>query len=1031
MHAKQMSMGLLAAGLCMLSLTAMAQDLSKVPGVVINHLPKSTGIYLSSPSIVIMPDGSYIVSHDYFGPNSTEDTVGQSSIFRSTDDGQTWTKQSDVNGAFWSSLFTYDGDLYFMGPYAGSGNWVIRKSTDNGVTWTNPTNATNGLIAVGNYGSSPSRIEIYGGRIWAPATGPRAFSAPVGSDLLVAANWTVSAPVPEEFEWFNENITWTEAQTVVSPQTGLVMMPKIKNHAVTTLLRANPANGQLTFNDQTDFVDIPGVEKKFGATYDPVSQKFYVLSNAVLPAHEGAAESTSIRNTAAIISSKDLYHWDVEQLFLYAPSVAKEAFQYLNFAIDGDDLAVVSRTAFDDGLGGANSAHNNNLITFHRIEDFRNVTPTQVLVTDTNNDRVMRYEVTQTDFWAPLGSFTLGSTFAGSPLDNPRGIAQDAAGNVYIGEQVDGGRILRFDALGNFLNVVATEGVDFTGDPEALIVGPDGFLYMSAAFGTNSDKIYRIDPDTGASTVFVDTNFAGGTLNNPRGLAFGSDGNLYLADRESGQVRKFSGTTGAFLSNLFTTSRPEALTWDELEQKLLASSRSGSDTDLYELALNGSSTKLYDPADVGLPLDIVVIDGEIYWSDFDNDRIYKLKGVNQKVNSVATGINGPGHFLHLAQAPAGERPWLMGGSADWSELTNWFYWGRPDTNYEVAFFGTSANAASTITQNKALILKGLRFRNANAYTLAGSGSLTLEAEAGHSIIDVQLGNHQIQLGITLNSDTDATFAAGSALNLTGQLDLNGHTLNVTGPGTLFANGSVQTNGGTLNVIDGGTLTASSITITNGSTLSGDGQVVGSVWSYGSVSPGQSAGTLHINGAFAQFASGSMHIELAASAHDQLAVTGNILLGGTLELVLEPGFNPNYGDSFDIITSAAIFNAFDVIEGVIVDDNLALAVTYSATTVTVTAALPGDANLDGTINLSDLQILGDHWQSNTAHWGDADFNGDRLVNLADLQVLGDHWNATAGDFDQLAQAYIPEPHSLALLAVAAIGLLNRPRCRRLL
>ncbi|MCC6681948.1 MAG: hypothetical protein IT445_13695 [Phycisphaeraceae bacterium] len=920
----------------------------EVPGAIVNHLPKSTGLYLGSPSIVVMPDGSYVVSHDLFGPNSTQPTVGQSSVFRSTDGGQTWTHQSDVSGAFWSMLFEYEGDLYFTGPYAGPGNWVIRKSTDYGQTWTTPTNSTNGLLVTGSFGASPSRIEIFGGRIWAPVNaGPRAISAPVGSDLLNAANWTLSEAVPEEFEWFNENIVWTEAQVVASPQTGLVMMPKIRDHAVTTLLRANPATGQLTFDDQNDFVDLPGAEKKFGATYDPVSQKFYVLSNAVLPEEASLGLPNTIRTTAAIITSKDLYHWDVEKLFLYTPNVTTEAFQYLNFAIDSDDLAVISRTAYADGLGGAHNYHDSNMITFHRVEDFRNVTSKQVLVADTLHNQVLRYEVTQTDFWAPLGKFELGSTFAGAALTKPLGLAQDAAGNVYVGEQDDGGRILRFDAMGNFLDVIATEGIDFTGRPEALTMGPDGNLYMSVAFGTTgSDKIYKIDLIDDSISLFVDTNFVGGTLDNPRGIAFGSDGNLYVADRQNGVVRKFSGVNGSFLGNLFTAVQPEALTWDQLQQKFLASTRNGSDTDLHLLALNGSSSKLYDPADIGPTLGIIDIDGDIYWTDYNNDRIYKLKGLNQKVSSVSSRLDGPGQLLHLALAPAGERAWLMSGSADWSELTNWFYWGRPDTNYEVAFFGTSANAASTITQNKALTLKGLRFRNTNAYTIAGTGSLTIEADIGHGVIDVQLGMHEIQNNLLLNRDTDATLGFGT-LTLSGQVDLNGHTLYITGPGTINVTGTLLMNDGALG------------------------------------------------------------FTLAGSTIPSLNVAGHLSLDGSLVLLLAPGFTPQYGDTFNILGAAILTGEFDAIDGVIVDEDTALAVRHYVNSVTVTIALPGDANLDGVINLSDLQILGDHWQSSTANWVDADFNGDRMVNLADLQVLGDHWNASVGDFAALT-ADIPEP-----------------------
>ena len=47
------------------------------------------------------------------------------------------------------------------------------------------------------------------------------------------------------------------------------------------------------------------------------------------------------------------------------------AFQYVDWQIDADDMIFVSRTAHDDGVGGANNAHDSNYITFHRIEHFR------------------------------------------------------------------------------------------------------------------------------------------------------------------------------------------------------------------------------------------------------------------------------------------------------------------------------------------------------------------------------------------------------------------------------------------------------------------------------------------------------------------------------------------------------------------------------------------------------------------------------------------------------------------------------------
>ncbi|MCC6680102.1 MAG: serine hydrolase [Phycisphaeraceae bacterium] len=71
-----------------------------------------------------------------------------------------------------------------------------------------------------------------------------------------------------------------------------------------------------------------------------------------------------------------------------------------------------------------------------------------------------------------------------------------------------------------------------------------------------------------------------------------------------------------------------------------------------------------------------------------------------------------------------------------------------------------------------------------------------------------------------------------------------------------------------------------------------------------------------------------------------------------------------------------------------------------------SAMPGDANLDGQVNIGDLQIIGDHWQVTGATWFMGDFSGDGIVNLADLQIISDHWSGGAADL----AAIVPEPSS---------------------
>src|SRR5512137_2915330 len=87
-------LGLLPAGALAQSATQSASqpagtpDFSKVPGVVIDHSPASSGLYIGSPSIAVLPNGDYVASHDFFGPKSAEHQTSRSAVFRASDRGE-------------------------------------------------------------------------------------------------------------------------------------------------------------------------------------------------------------------------------------------------------------------------------------------------------------------------------------------------------------------------------------------------------------------------------------------------------------------------------------------------------------------------------------------------------------------------------------------------------------------------------------------------------------------------------------------------------------------------------------------------------------------------------------------------------------------------------------------------------------------------------------------------------------------------------------------------------------------------------
>src|SRR5690606_13474520 len=78
-----------------------------------------------------------------------------------------------------------------------------------------------------------------------------------------------------------------------------------------------------------------------------------------------------VRNTQALMSSKDLVHWELNRILLHHRERAYHGFQYVDWQFEGEDIIFLSRTAYDDGLGGARNNHDANFLTFHRIKAFR------------------------------------------------------------------------------------------------------------------------------------------------------------------------------------------------------------------------------------------------------------------------------------------------------------------------------------------------------------------------------------------------------------------------------------------------------------------------------------------------------------------------------------------------------------------------------------------------------------------------------------------------------------------------------------
>ncbi len=360
-------------------------DLGAVPGVVIDHLPASSGQYVGSPALAVLPGGDYVAAHDLFGPRSTEFTRAVTRVFRSADRGRTWQKIAEVDGQFWSSLFVHRDRLYLLGTRSHYGPAVIRRSEDGGRTWTTPRDETTGLLLAGACHCAPVPVLEHGGRLWRAmeeigptrvwGLGFRSFvmSAPVDADLLRADSWRCSNRLAGDPAWLGGRFGgWLEGNAVADPDGGIVNVLRVDTPAgpeKAALARVSADGRTAAFDPATGFIDLPGGAKKFTIRRDPRGGLYWSLVTPALPRHQG--RPGGIRNALALASSPDLRAWTVRCVVLYHPDVARHGYQYVDWQLDGEDLAAVCRTAHDDGLEGAHNNHDANLLTFHRIAGFR------------------------------------------------------------------------------------------------------------------------------------------------------------------------------------------------------------------------------------------------------------------------------------------------------------------------------------------------------------------------------------------------------------------------------------------------------------------------------------------------------------------------------------------------------------------------------------------------------------------------------------------------------------------------------------
>lgn len=405
--------------------------------IVYDQSPDRFRIPLYTPSILRAAKGRLVAASERSGEWRTKLKNPNARICTSDDGGRSWTPRATADMTHarlfkaGSSLYYlgHANDLRIMRSDDNGTTWTMPVELTSGQIWHG--SATNVWYAKGNVYLAIERQtsnEIQGWAVGALA--PVLMRAKETDDLTKRENWTFASEISMDnlikgyrenkpelgsfgIPFFRQNfptvnmvvkeprrpmypIGWLEANVaqVMDPNhywydpdgntfhlfmrahtggVGYAAMAKVRENpdgTMTTSLEQAPSGVDMLF------IPWPGGQMRFHLLYDYKTELYWLLGTQStdsmtrvekLPRKRFELPNNE-RQRMVLHFSKNLVDWCFAGLVAVGPENVGSR-HYASMDVDGDDLIILSRS----GDETAKSAHNGNLITFHRVKNFRSL----------------------------------------------------------------------------------------------------------------------------------------------------------------------------------------------------------------------------------------------------------------------------------------------------------------------------------------------------------------------------------------------------------------------------------------------------------------------------------------------------------------------------------------------------------------------------------------------------------------------------------------------------------------------------------